>query len=705
MNEQEFLKQATSEIYSIRKCQYIVCELHDHITLREERYMEMGYSESDAEEKSIEEMGDPIELAKKLGKLYKSYNPFTDIVLLLVYFAVLSGLYYVERTFIFGDPGALSMLICGIIGIAAVFFLYAAYASSKKHPAAAVCAFAAGAGGVYFEYLIGNELNRLTDGNFTNIKNFITENEIYFSRYQTDISVLMTLLRVTGAIFTVFCTAILIYGIKKSYFANNSKDNKINKIITVLCLVIFTAGVIAAAGFGLNTFRQIKEFEEEYNDAYKFATEIESSCSTQGELAQFLSSSEYDFGPIDFNNAKVYTYSHNLVYICISLYEPIEDEEGEKERGIAKLINNLEKKKDYAARYVYSVHLTTNTSRFDNGYDSLSLSVLKSDEEMIEKLYSYIPYEHTPEERYEYFKSFVPVEFRYEKCCRELVESDFDFKYIDGTGELKDTHSFYIKTGTQRMLDFRERENEITEILKNNDTVDPIEIASITGTTLIEPVISEEEYKQLITELCDYSGKNSELYQYKDELSDNYSWFYRYSIYDDWYFYIFRSDELNFLVFDNDFDIFDYLVNPKDAYLHSINLDGNPVISTSEYGVFEKIMVNSGYFDKLGLYYDSAENVRYYSEDGTVYHYHSEIDYEEKIEDSKKNYYLIDDRSNTYPADKCFIDENGWLVIADDIKADRNGIYKNEKGETFTPAFKTSWDENGNIMKLSDYYS
>ena len=146
---------------------------------------------------------------------------------------------------------------------------------------------------------------------------------------------------------------------------------------------------------------------------------------------------------------------------------------------------------------------------------------------------------------------------------------------------------------------------------------------------------------------------------------------------------------MNFLVFDNDFDIFDYLVNPKDAYLHSINLDGNPVISTSEYGVFEKIMVNSGYFDKLGLYYDSAEKVRYYSEDGTVYHYHSEIDYEEKIEDSKKNYYLIDDRSNTYPADKCFID----------------GIYKNEKGETFTPAFKTSWDENGNIMKLSDYYS
>lgn len=132
MNEQEFLKQATSEIYSIRKCQYIVCELHDHITLREERYMEMGYSEADAEEKSIEEMGDPIELAKKLGKLYKSYNPFTDIVLLLVYFAVLSGLYYVERTFIFGDPGALSMLICGIIGIAAVFFLYAAYASSKS---------------------------------------------------------------------------------------------------------------------------------------------------------------------------------------------------------------------------------------------------------------------------------------------------------------------------------------------------------------------------------------------------------------------------------------------------------------------------------------------------------------------------------------------------------------------------------------------
>lgn len=87
----------------------------------------------------------------------------------------------------------------------------------------------------------------------------------------------------------------------------------------------------------------------------------------------------------------------------------------------------MEKKSDYASRYVYSVGLSSDSGRFDRGYDSLTLSVLKADENVIEELYSYRPYEHTSEEEYEYYKAYVPTEFSYKKCCRELIDSSFEF--------------------------------------------------------------------------------------------------------------------------------------------------------------------------------------------------------------------------------------------------------------------------------------
>lgn len=703
MNEQEFLKEATSEIYSIKKRQHILCELHDHIALREERYKEMGYPESDAEEKSVKEMGDPQEIAKELGELHKTYKPTLDIILLLLYFAVLTGAYYLQRSFVFGDPGALSMLICGITGGAALFFLYAAYASSKKHPAAAVCAFAAGAAGGYYECLIGKELSRLTDGNFTNIKNFIAHNIIYFDRNHPDCYVLMTVLCVTGVVFSVICGIILIYGIKKSLFANNSTDNRINRFTTVLCLVLFAACTITAAGFGINTYRQINYFKDEYTAAYNFTTQIEEQCSTKEELEQFLKDCDYDFGNIDFNNIKNYTYSHNLVYMQITLYEPIEEEESADKKGFAKLMSDMEKKSDYASRYVYSVGLSSDSGRFDRGYDSLTLSVLKADENVIEELYSYRPYEHTSEEEYEYYKAYVPTEFSYKKCCRELIDSSFEFKYIEGTGELKDTNTFSFETKTQYMIDFRARENQITQILKSNGTVDPNEIARITGTTLIDPGFTKDEYEQIVLQLCNEEGTDSEIYEHKDELLNYYLWYCKYSIYEDWYFYLFRSDDYNIVAYNNDTDIFSYLTSPKDPYLHIVYLDDTPDVSFSEYNAFKKIKLHSGYFDKKGLYYDAAEKVRYYTESGKVYRYYTEIDYDEPDEDNRKKYYLIDNNSKKHPADNCFIDENGWLVIKDDLRTDKDGTYKNEKGETFTPAFETSWDENGNIVQRSDF--
>lgn len=127
MNEQGFLQKATSKIYNFRKKQIIAGELHDHILLKKQRFEEAGYTEEQAEEKSVEAMDNAEDIADALGKLYKSYNAAPDIIFLLITCAALAGSYFFAGTICFRrsgrafpaalrDPGRRCALlpVCGI---------------------------------------------------------------------------------------------------------------------------------------------------------------------------------------------------------------------------------------------------------------------------------------------------------------------------------------------------------------------------------------------------------------------------------------------------------------------------------------------------------------------------------------------------------------------------------------------------------------
>lgn len=596
------------------------------------------------------------------------------------------------------------MLVCGIIAGAALFFLYAAYSSSKKHPAAGICAFAAGAIDLIYQYFMAKELSELTDGEFKNLINFITNNKLYYDTNQYNNKLLITILCILGIVFTIAVITVLIYSIKKKMCCNSSFDNRANRATTVMFIIIFICLTVAAGGFGINTFKQIELLKSEYKNAFNFVIEAEKSCSTQEEIVEYLKNSDYNFGDVDIENDKYYTYSNNLVNLTVELYEP--EETNEDAVGIEKLLNDYYEKSDYAGRYVYSINLTTNNNYFDNGYDSLTLSTLKADEEKLETLYSFKPYEHTNVERYEYYKKYMPTEFSCTKCCRELVESKFEFRYIEGSGELKDTNYFEFSTETQPLLDFKKREPEITQILKSNNSTDPKEIAKITGTTAIDPEFTEEEYLLFVDSLTDndYLCVDTESSEFTDFIKALYPSFRKYHIYDGWYFFLFRYDKYNFVVFNNNFDIISFISEPRDFYVNQTDLNGNPIYSQTEYGEFSKIEINGGYFDKKGLFYNEAEKVRYYSKDGNTYRYYTYIDENEKNEDEMKKYCLRDSKGNIYPHEKCFIDKDGWLVINDsEIKIDQNANYTNANGEQFTPALDTSWNEDGNVTVLSDF--
>ncbi len=180
----------------------------------------------------------------------------------------------------------------------------------------------------------------------------------------------------------------------------------------------------------------------------------------------------------------------------------------------------------------------------------------------------------------------MPTEFSCTKCCRELVESKFEFRYIECSGELKDTNYFEFSTETQPLLDFKKREKEITQILKNNNSTDPKEIAKITGTTAIDPEFTEEEYILFVDSLTDndYLSVDTESSEFTDFIKALYPSFCKYHIYDDWYFFLFRYDKYNFVVFNNNFDIISFISEPRDFYVNQTDLNGNPIYSQTEYG-------------------------------------------------------------------------------------------------------------------------
>lgn len=704
MNEQEFLQKATSKIYNFRKKQIIAGELHDHILLKKQRFEEAGYTEEQAEEKSVEAMGNAEDIADALGKLYKSYNAAPDIIFLLITCAALAGSYFALERFVFGDPGVLSLLLCGILDGVALFCLYAAYASFKKHPTAALCVLLAGAGTGYYEYLLTNELSRLTDGSFTVLWNYIINGELYFNRNQQSTEMQTAVLSILGVLFLTVFLFVLLYGIKKVTCNNRKIDNGVNKITTILCIALFAVSAIFSAYFGISTINRIQAFQSEYEAAFQFVIDIEKNCSTQEEVSEFLEGAEYSFSTDGEESVGSYGYSHNLVNIYIDCYtepEPFDPED--YDTGMERLYNEMIQKQDYAERYVYNISLSSEPQRFANDYDSLTLAALKADEETIEVLYSFRPYEHTTQERYEYFIKYTPTLFTVKKCSRELANSEFEFKYIEGSGEAKETEYFSFTTETQELLDFKAREAEIIEILKKTDSRDRLEIAQLTGTTASDPGFTREEYEEFIDYCCIYLGEDSEIYQNRDLALDLYDSFIEYKIYDEWSFTLYRLGEENIVIFDNNIDVFEYLNNPKDLYIDEVDLSGKPLYGAVDYEPFNKLTINGGFFDKKGLYYDSAEKIRYYTPDGEAYRYDSMIDMNE-AEDNKKKYLLKNNEGANYSADICFIDPDGWLVIDEnaEITQSADGTYRDSGGKIFTPVFETSWDQNGDLLFAED---
>lgn len=708
MNEKEFLQQATSKIYNFRKKQVIASELHDHILLKQQRFMEMGYTEEESEEKAVDTMGDAQEIAKELGELHKSKFNWVDFLALLITLAVISAAHYLLSGYAFGDPGVISLLICGIFFASAVYFLFAAYAISRKNVLAA-CYLLSGGMCITLIRELAAQISELTGGSIENLKTYIFDGGIDFSQsIKGDLMAKNTVL-IFGILFGVTAVIALVLAIKKELDKQTKSDNLFTKIFAVVCITLFVISAVISAYFGISTVNRVQALRSEYNSAFQFLTKLEQTCSTQEEAAQFIENSEYDFyRDEDDGKTEGYSYGSNLFYIVVNFYYEEDKVQYDEVDGIAGIYMDLlqEQNDEEAESYVYSVTLMIDDTPFESGYDSITLHSLKSDEEEIKELYSYKPYEHSTEEEIEYYAQYTPVTYKFIKYKQGLATSRITYQYLEDSGAFSDMHYFEISRETQELLDIKKKEAEITEILKTADLDNSAEIARLTGTTAVQSIYTPEGYALRIDTICNWIGKNSMAYYHKEELENAHGELNLYKISGDWQFAVLRFGDFDMVIFENGVPIIDTFSVPLDIYVKETDLSGkHPFDIYTDDNGFVKYSFEDCFFDKQGLCYGDTEKIRYYTENGETYRYYSTVDSENSDPEARKNFYLQNIDGATYPSNECFIDKDGWLVINESgsITESSDGIYRNAAGEIFTPAFKTSWDQNGNLINTEDY--
>lgn len=82
MEKRDYLDKVAEQIRCKRAVPAVTAELEQHIFDQKEAFMDAGMSESEAEARAVEEMGDPIEAGQKLDQIHRPSTPWNAIFLI-----------------------------------------------------------------------------------------------------------------------------------------------------------------------------------------------------------------------------------------------------------------------------------------------------------------------------------------------------------------------------------------------------------------------------------------------------------------------------------------------------------------------------------------------------------------------------------------------------------------------------------------------
>lgn len=671
MNEKDYLNKATAKIVLSSEKSKVCSELSDHIELKKAGFKEIGYDDEAAEEKAIEEMGNADDIADTLGTIHNNfYNPIGDIIATVIWLLLLCAGYMVNRNYLFGDPGTISILLATCALSIGIFFFASAIIAKKKSFYKSFFLFAGGVGTGVYNYLILSEVNRITLGSKENLISYFKESNVNFEAVPPSNKILFAVIIILGVIMFLFCLSVLIYGAKKLHFANSRLDNKISKATVKICAVLCVISVIAAACLCAKFFTDKKAFRDDYLESLRILQDISENCTTNQEVLDYL-----DKNKIEYVMESDWVCDVPRIFAAFKIeFQYNSDEE----------VDPLNLQNDY----LYKITVSVPVNMFDNQMNSLTLSEYKTDEKTLDEITSYLSYNYNGYEKQKFYSSFVP-----EHCTFEYYETDFsigrfEYNFVTGSPNYLKNYTYDFSIENEEYFKFKKKAEKIKKIIQKDIDASHEKIARDTNTTLLKPRYTKDEWESSI----DMFGTSFD--RFKPKLKMKYEELYEYKISDKWKFTLHingkgKRDAVRFYYEDFSFSSMD------------LNLTGSATIGFGEGNdLHSKIAYNGGYFDRNGRYYKNASLIRYYTKDGDSYSYYSEVNFQAENEEDFKQYYLVDGKGNIYDYDDCFIDEDGWLCFynADYLQLTEENVYKDSSGKIYTKPFETNWDNKGNLL-------
>ncbi len=698
MNKKDYLGAVTAKVFDSDAKKSVTSELEVHIDEKTDFFKEIGYNEESSEEKAIEAMGETEEVASQFGMLHNEfYNPVADIILFVIWIALLGGGYYLLKEYIFCDIGMSSV----ILGASCLSFsLMAGYCAlslfKNKLLPVIFSFFGIGATGI-FNYFILTELDKKMGDSLQSMIDFILKAEIPKSTNYPDKNKVITIVTVLLLFAIIRFVFSLAYNIKVKLLANNRFDNKLMHMFIRLSTLIAAAALALSIFFGVKCYFDLNSIKNEYYDAYDYVIEMSEKCDTKEDIIAFVNKGEYPLKEdLDKEgNLYGYTYEHNLVCIDISFDGDDEESRYEENMGgtaetyqdqlindaLSSLDNPLDKKT------VCMIHFYPVLTEFDGSYDLMSTRFLKFDEEEENSFRSYVYTKNSNESNYNFYKNAEPFSLDIRYTTSTLSRCEYEFSYIFGEGIYKHIEEKTCLKENESLKKFYEKSNRITEIVKENLSADRDEIARLTNASAQMPdnIVSREEYESRLDILgSKFKDKKEEALEYYDSLI-------KYIVDDNMYFVLSGNPYSAITFFGEGGVVYDIRILDDKTFM-----SGNSMLLENT-----RIRIDGVYYDKQGYCYSLSDHVPYYTADGKKYYYYCKtIEDKTNTVGNTKEYYITDRKHTFYKADNCFIDKDGYLdVNPGNLKYDEEtGKFKSPSGSEYTKAYETSWDENGNLI-------
>lgn len=693
----------------------LTVELESHIDEKTDFYKEIGYEAEISEEKATAAMGETDEIAEQFGNLHNDfYNPAFDIILTVIFSALLGGAYFLLKEYVFGD-GILTSLSLGAVCLSFALVSCMSFISLRKNKLVGILLSALFVGAAcVFDYFVMLDIEKKMNQSVQNLIDFIFKSVFPSGGNYVNEEKIIGVICILSSVAIVTFLFSLIYYIKVKNLANNRIDNKAKHFFTGLSATLTVFGLVLCVLFGVKTFMDLKTVKNEYIAAYDYIIEMTEKCDTKEEIINYLDKSDYDFEISKDADGDItgYSYNHNLISCDIEFpyVDSKEEIAAQKKEEYEKLMKKLEKyaalrelaetmegdidleiEEEYYSQDFCKVIFSNRRKHLGCSYDSYSTSFLKVNESDEDKFYDAKLRDLNKVECYDYYKEFCPVTLSVSYDLSNINSCTYEFEYLFGTGAFKHTEKRSAIRPDKRTMDFYEKINKVVDIVKKNRKKSYKEIAKLTGTKLEAPEYSKEEWEEQVNMLGRYfnSIKNTMIEQYDSTIK------YKF---DDWYFILKNQpyDEI-------------WVYNKYGHYLYNYSLidKQSRVNYTDPDEVEKRVFVNGVFYDKKGYYYTSGDYVRYYTKSGETYYF-----YRKTIEDkthtvgNTKEYYLTDRKKNFFKAENCYINKDGYLCLnVSNLTYDKETKkYKSPSGEEYTKALETSWDEKGNIVLQDDKY-